>query len=477
MPKVEIDYSNTIIYKIYCKDSTIKELYIGHTTNFVQRKHAHKQSCINEKSSNHQCKLYKVIRENGGWYNWRMEIINFFNCKDHYEAKIKEQEYFESLNATLNSIEPMPKPKDKPIKIIKSFENKIIHKCALCNITCQNENLLDIHNQTKKHIRRLNKKEISESLDIIAGDKMNDKNSQKVLKILRCECCDYECSRKSDFKKHFLSSKHKKNDKIMTNDDKNSQKFLEQWFTCECGKEYKHRQGLWSHKKKCENAASASATAVEEQPSNNLIVELLKQNKEFKDLIIEQNKQIMELAKEKNTVINNTTNNNNTNNNQFNLQFFLNEQCKDALNLMDFVNQIKLQLSDLDMIGRVGYVEGMSKIFLRNLHELDVFKRPIHCSDLKRETLYVKDKDAWEKENGENIKIKQAIKGIENKNIKQIPIWVKENPASEDFETKKHMEYQNILLEAMGGSTSEDDNKKCDKIIRNIAKEVVIDKK
>jgi hypothetical protein len=207
--------------------------------------------------------------------------------------------------------------------------------------------------------------------------------------------------------------------------------------------------------------------------SNNVIFELLRQNKEFKDLIIEQNKQIMELAKEKNTVINNTTNNNN----QFNLQFFLNEQCKDALNIGDFVEQIKLQLSDLDMIGRVGYVEGMSKIFMRNLHALDVFKRPIHCSDLKRETLYVKDKDAWEKENGENIKIKRAIKEVECKNIKQIPKWREENPSAEDTETKKHLEYQNILLEAMGGSTMEDDNKKHEKIIRNIAKEVIINKK
>lgn len=289
--------------------------------------------------------------------------------------------------------------------------------------------------------------------------------------IFECKYCDYNTCNKKDFSKHINTIKHKKRvfvtdgDVLVTDLSQKSQ------FTCEkCLKTYKSRNGLWSHKKKCESSG-------EEQPSNNIIVELLKQNKEFKDLIIEQNKQIMELAKEKNTIINNTTNNSNTNNNQFNLQFFLNEQCKDALNLMDFVNQIKLQLSDLDMIGRVGYVEGMSKIFLRNLHELDVFKRPIHCSDLKRETLYVKDKDAWEKENGENVKIKQAIKGIENKNIKQIPIWIKENPASEDFETKKHLEYQNILLEAMGGSTSEDDNKKCDKIIRNIAKEVVIDKK
>jgi len=195
---------------------------------------------------------------------------------------------------------------------------------------------------------------------------------------------------------------------------------------------------------------------------------LLNQNMELQ-------KQIIELCKEKNTVINNTTNNT-TNNNQFSLQVFLNEQCKDALNLGDFVEQIKLQLSDLDMIGRVGYVEGMSKIFMRNLHALDVFKRPIHCSDLKRETLYIKDKDSWEKENTENVKIKRAIKEIEHKNIKQIPQWREENPAAEDTETKKHLEYQNILLEAMGGSTLEDDDKKREKIIRNIAKEVVIDK-
>jgi len=201
-----------------------------------------------------------------------------------------------------------------------------------------------------------------------------------------------------------------------------------------------------------------------------LIMELLKSNNELQ-------KQIIELCKDKSIITNNsnnTTNNNNTNN--FNLQFFLNEQCKDALNLKDFVDQIKLQLSDLDMIGRVGYVEGMSKIFLRNLKELDVCKRPIHCSDLKRETLYVKDQDAWEKENGENVKITRAIKEVEHKNIKQLPQWREENPTADDTETKKHMEYQNILLEAMGGSTLENDDKKREKIIRNIAKEVVIDK-
>jgi len=128
------------------------------------------------------------------------------------------------------------------------------------------------------------------------------------------------------------------------------------------------------------------------------------------------------------------------------------------------------------MIGRVGYTEGMSKIIVRNLKELDISKRPIHCSDLKREVMYIKDKDAWEKENGENVKIKNAIKFIEHKNVKQLPQWKAENPESEDYDSQKHMDYHKIIIESMGGATNEDDNKKREKIIRNIAKEVVIDK-
>jgi hypothetical protein len=146
MPKVEIDYSNTIIYKITCKDPSITDLYVGHTTNFVQRKHSHKQSCINDKSLNYNCKLYQVIRNNGGWSNWSMEIINFFNCKDHYEARKKEQEYFVLLQATLNSIEPMPKPKSIPEKSIKENKMtyftvtlKILKKAGI--ISCDNDTL------------------------------------------------------------------------------------------------------------------------------------------------------------------------------------------------------------------------------------------------------------------------------------------------------------------------------------------------
>jgi hypothetical protein len=305
-----------------------------------------------------------------------------------------------------------------------------------------------------------------------------------------CETCNVKCSHKGDWKKHLLTSKHLKSLNMVINDKELSSKIPEipenQENVCECGKKYKYISGLSRHKKNCQDAPAEF-----EKPSSNVIFELLKQNQEFKELIMEQNKQMMEknmenqklqqqlfeIASKVSSTTNTNTNCHNSNsNNQFNLQFFLNETCKDALNLTDFVEQIKLQLSDLDMIGRVGYVEGITKIFLRNLKDIDVCKRPIHCSDLKRETLYVKDKDAWEKENNENVKIKRAIKEVEHKNIKQLPQWREENPAAEDTDTKKHMEYQNILLEAMGGSTMENDDKKREKIIRNIAKEVIIDK-
>ena len=301
---------------------------------------------------------------------------------------------------------------------------------------------------------------------------VNDsKNSPKVAKEYCCDLCDYKSCKKSDYKKHLSTDKHKKKEndsKMVVNDSDFSPKSSKKSFTCDCGKVYKYDSGYYRHKKKCNYVEDDIVDA-----SNNLIIELLKQNNDFKELLVEQNKNMMEIAGK---IGNNTNCHNNTKTNNFNLQLFLNEKCKDALNIDDFVNQIQLKVSDLDMMGQLGYTEGMSKIIIRNLKELDVFKRPIHCSDLKRETMYVKDKDAWEKENGENVKIKKVIKCIEHKNIKQIPQWVEENPASEDTETKKHMEYKNIVLEAMGGSTSEDDNKKREKIIRNIAKEVTIDK-
>ena len=295
------------------------------------------------------------------------------------------------------------------------------------------------------------------------GNKSLAKTSYKFY----CETCDYGTCKKCNYDMHCCSIKHK-NNVLETNGNDLLAKISTIKNVCDiCEKNFQNRSGLWKHKKKCKNEESNDVLDI--LSDKNIILELIKSNTEIQ-------KQMLEIANKVGSNNCNNTNTNSNNNTHFNLQFFLNETCKDALNLTDFVEQFKLQLSDLDMIGRVGYTEGMSKLFIKNLNELDVHKRPIHCSDLKRETLYVKDKDTWEKENSENIKLKQAIKKVEHKNIKQIPQWKEENPTAEDTETKKHMEYQNMLLEVMGGSTMEDDNKKHEKIIKNIAKGVVIEK-
>jgi hypothetical protein len=297
----------------------------------------------------------------------------------------------------------------------------------------------------------------------------NDKKKvQKVPQKYLCEYCDYSTCRKSQYDRHLLTPKHENG----KNGNEKVQK-VPHCFACECGREYKHMSGLSRHKKLC-------IKNEEVEPPNNVMLELIKQNQEFKDLIVEQNKHIVELAgKVGGNTINNTTNNNTTNNttnNSFNLQFFLNEQCKDALNIMDFINQLQLKIADLDMVGRVGYAEGISKLFIRGLKELDIFKRPVHCSDLKRETLYVKDKDSWEKDNENKNKMKTAIKFIAAKNFKQINEWKEENPASDDTDSKKHMEYHNIVINSMGGSNECEDESNYNKIIRSVAKEVTIDK-
>jgi len=205
-------------------------------------------------------------------------------------------------------------------------------------------------------------------------------------------------------------------------------------------------------------------------------MELLKQNGEFKELLKDQNKQMMDLIGKGN--MGNTTNNTNSHNNiknKFNLNIFLNEQCKDAMNIMDFVNTMQLQLSDLERVGELGYIKGISHIVINKLKDLDVSKRPIHCSDLKRETMYVKDEDAWEKD-GTKLKLSKMIKHLAHKNQKQIGTWQEENPDYKDSESVKSEKFLKIVGESMNGLTDDEDAENCtNKIIKNIAKEVTIE--
>jgi hypothetical protein len=262
-----------------------------------------------------------------------------------------------------------------------------------------------------------------------------------------------------------LTAKHAKLTKVNTFLPKNPLTLIPDKnakFICNfCYKEYS-RTGLWKHKKTCNNDLKDNNDI---QVLTKTVLEVVQQNKEL-------TKQICELSKEKSV----TNNINNSNNKNFNINIFLNEQCKNALNITDFVNSLQPQIQDLEETGRLGFVQGISRIFINGLNQLDVHQRPLHCSDFKRETIYIKDSNEWTKENENKDKLTTAIKKVAHKNLQQIQTWQLCNPLYSDPESKQNDKYMKIVYESMSGSTKEESDKNYNKIIKNIAKETVIEK-
>ena len=286
-----------------------------------------------------------------------------------------------------------------------------------------------------------------------------------------CELCDFKCCKNSNYMTHINTSKHK----IRTNSNNFEQKNAEHVFICSsCNKKYKARSSLWYHQKKCNGSQNNQSNDKSEvQILTSLVLDVVKQNKELTLQNQELSNKMYELCKNgtNNTLINNSNSNNKT----FNLNVFLNEQCKDAMNIMDFVDSLHLQLSDLENVGKIGFVEGISDIIVKNLKAMDVHKRPVHCSDSKREVMYVKDENKWEKENDENKKLRKAIKYIAHKNTKLLPKFKEKYPDCGKSESKYSEQYSKLIVEAMGGR-GDNETEKENRIIRNIAKEVTIDK-
>ena len=319
---------------------------------------------------------------------------------------------------------------------------------------------------------------------------MVTKNPQKSPKFFSCENCNYITYNKKDYTKHILTRKHQ----MVMNDNKMVIEKSLNLFTCGCGNTYKHKSGYCRHKKICKKFPDSIYDTEPETIDNNnilhsytetndsskdqdpsLIMMLVKQNKEFKDLIISQNKQIIELSK--NGTMNNCNNTTtmNSHNNTFNLQFFLNETCKDAMNITDFVNSLKLTLQDLEQVGELGYAEGISRMFVKGLNDLEVTRRPIHCSDLKREVLHIKDKDIWEKDDNKD-KLTKAIKNLSNRNLMLLDDWRGKTPGCTEYNNRKNDMYLKMVVESCGPADTTAEKKEFGKIIRTIAKNKIIDR-
>jgi hypothetical protein len=294
---------------------------------------------------------------------------------------------------------------------------------------------------------------------------------QKLSHIFYCEKCEYKTVKKCNMKNHELSAKH-----IKTTQNNAIKQKLSDFYICDnCDKKYNDRAGLWRHKKKCYQQINTIINEDEEEKEdliNNkdeLIKYLINENKEFKNLILEIVK--------KDTTTNNISNinTNNSHNKTFNLQFFLNETCKDAMNMSDFINSLTLQLSDLESVGKLGFVDGISNIIIKNLEALDVEKRPVHCCDAKRETMYIKDQDKWEKDDNEMKRMKELVRYVRDKNISMVNIWRDLYPECVKSNSKKTTQFNEIYMESFGGEKGTKKEKE-EKIISRIAKAVIIDK-
>ena len=355
------------------------------------------------------------------------------------------------------------------------------YSCINCDYFTYNKYDFKKHQSTQKHMNC----DKSNNLEINGNQKLSNEIAK-----YNCEKCNYNCSIKHNFNLHLLSKKHLRNNNI--------EEKIKTYCCINCNKEFSNNSGLWKHKPKCvinepKNPIQDNykTTIIEENikvemskhTSSEVIMEFIKNSTEIQTFLLEQNKELqktlIELSKNHSMVnSNNTTNNTTTNttNNQFNLHFFLNETCKDAMNITEFVNSLQLTTKDFENTGKVGFIEGITQIFINRLNSVDTTKRPLHCTDAKRETLYIKDDNVWNKEDDNKTKFRKVVNQVANKNLQQLNKWKEEHPDCITLDSKDNIEYRKYYKAALGGASNEEDEKFFEKIKRNVLKEIVVDK-
>ena len=284
--------------------------------------------------------------------------------------------------------------------------------------------------------------------------------SQKVADFFVCNFCNYKTSKKSDFNKHLLTGKHKNNENgniLETKKSQKSQTFILQDLSCSyCSKMFGSRSGLYKHTIKCKKNNNLFKN--EDVSSGDIVIKLLDDNKEMRKIMIKQQEQLSELIPQIGS------NNNNTTNNKLNINVFLNEHCKDALNMNEFIQSIQVSLEQLEYTKKHGLEQGLSRTIMENINKLSLYERPLHCTDIKRETLYIKNEDAWEKDETKS-KIKKAIKDVSDKQFKSIKKWTNTNPDFQDDINKQ--EYFAKALSVLGQDNKDVDTKVIKKICNN----------
>jgi hypothetical protein len=369
------------------------------------------------------------------------KVANIYTCLNCHYSTCRKSSYDKHLITA------------KHIKIMENSK-KVSHEyiCLICDYTTSKKNNYDKHLTTSKHINLI---------------ESSREPKQKIANNYECLNCDYNTSQ---FDNSNTNNKQLESSQKVA---ENSQKVASHVLVCDiCNKTYKSTVGLWKHKKMCSLISNETIkyNNKDESSDKELVMILLKENSDFKNMIMK----LVENGVNCNNNNNNNNNITNSHNKAFNLNFFLNETCKNAMNISDFVDSLQLQLSDLESIGDIGYIEGISKIIVKSLKALDETERPIHCTDKKRETFYIKDDDKWEKEDDNKTHIRKAIKYVANKNTLLVPQWKAKYPDYNNSSSIQSDKYNNMIIEVLGGDDETEQSE--NKIIKKIAREVIIDK-
>ena len=344
-----------------------------------------------------------------------------------------------------------------------------IYECKICDYISRNKCDLEKHNSTRKHKSR------------VFGEKIPNETLEKKSEKYECILCHYSTSEKYDFEKHCSTRKHKSRQICDKNPTENleksekSEKSESMECTC-CNYVTKSKKDYEKHllTKKHIKISSEPVTEKEESLTvKTMFMEFMKRHDVLQNAFIDVAKN-QSITTTSNSHNNNITTSNSNNNQQFNLQFFLNETCKDAMNIDEFIKSLQVTMEDFKETGKLGYVEGITRIILNGLKQVDTTKRPIHCTDVKRETVYIKNQDAWEKENKEKEKLKKAVNQVARMNLSQLPKWQQENPESEVLDTKEHGEYMKYSMAALGGMGDKEEEQYVNKIMKNVMKEVTV---
>ena len=478
MPKIKIDYGSMIFYKIYCINPDIKKIFIGHTTNIIQRKHI-----LKKQSEMRYSEMFDVINKNGGWNFWRIKEIEKCNeCKTYADVLLREKHHYDELYNTEVSNNSEVKTNFKYEEYEMNFENDN-YKCKYCDYDCCQKKHMQQHISTRKHKNM-----------VIEIEKIN------------------EYKKKTNDDKENKKVENVKNVKNIFEAHENVESEKKEYICNACGNVYKNMSGLCKHRhlcklqhpkqqnrqykkhgtsqqkeavsktihEECEVESSVteptelvSAAAIPEKEKDEIIIQLLKDNESMKTFMKEQNNMLKEMMRQINTnVVSGSSTITTTNNikQKFNINIFLNEQCKDAINMGDFIKSLKITFHDLEITRDKSLEESVSTIMLRGLKELDVYKRPIHCTDQKRDVMYIKDEEKWEKDDG-NVKLKESIDTLSKKQMFTLKEWRDSDP-----ELKTNDDKRDKFVTTMNHVCTPIPETSGKRLIKTIGKEIYIDK-